>query len=298
VKKTFPYLPLLPYQWNKSTFVEIIGYGTNLQLITIIQMLYEPVTKSLLTKFGGLAAVGYYEMANRFVLKTRELIVSVFQVLVPVYATHIEENIENIKIVYSKSLNYLLFLAIPLFSLLIITLPLISIFLLGRYENLFYTFALILSIAWFINIITVPAYHAFLGIGTLRWNVFGHLTILILNLVLCYTLGSIYGGSGTILGWALSIITGSLLISFKFNASRKISFYEITTKENKILFLVSTFTIITFILVNVLFTTLSYDIFANAVFTLAFIVISFYFILNHSVRRDLFNSVKQLLSSK
>ena len=111
LKKTFPYLPLFPYQWSKSTLVEIIGYGTNLQLITILQMLYEPVTKSLLTIFGGLASVGYYEMANRLVLKTREMIVSVFQVLVPVYATHIEENIENIKIVYSKSLNYLLFLA-------------------------------------------------------------------------------------------------------------------------------------------------------------------------------------------
>ena len=170
--------------------------------------------------------------------------------------------------------------------------------MIGRFENLFYTFALILSIAWFINIITVPAYHAFLGIGTLRWNVLGHLTIGILNLALCYTLGSIYGGTGTIIGWALALITGSLLISFKFNASQKISFYEIINKENKILFLVSTFTIITFILVNILFANLSHDLFANALSILAFISISFYFIWNHSIRRDLFNSFKLLFSIK
>ncbi len=261
-------------------------------------MLYEPVTKTLLTKFGGLASVGYYEIANRFVLKTRELIVSVFQVLVPVYATHFEENIESIKIVYSKSLNYLLFLALPLFSLLIIVLPIISFFLLGRFENQFYNFALILSIAWFFNIVTVPAYHAFLGIGTLRWNVLGHLITLILNLALCYTLGSIYGGAGTIIGWALSLITGSLIISFKFNVSQKISFYDIINKENKILFLVSTFTIITFILINILFVSLSHDLFANALFILVFILICFYFIWNHSIRRDLFNSFKLLFSSK
>jgi O-antigen/teichoic acid export membrane protein len=298
LKRIFPFLPILPYKWSKNTFFEIIGYSANLQLVTILQLLFEPVTKTLLTKFGGLASVGYYEIANRFVLKSRELIVSVFQVLVPVYATHIEENIENIKIVYSKSLNYLLFLSIPLFSLLIIVLPLISFFFIGKFENQFYNFALILSIAWFLNIVTVPAYHAFLGIGTLRWNVLGHLTIVILDLILCYILGSIYGGAGTIIGWALSLITGSLFIFFKFNASQKINFYEIINKENKILFLVSTFTIITLILVKFLFATLSHDLFANALAILAFILISFYFIWNHSIRRDLFNSFKLLFSNK
>lgn len=298
LKRVFSYLPILPYKWSKNTFLEIIGYSTNLQLITILQLLFEPVTKTLLTKFGGLASVGYYEVANRFVLKAREMIVSVFQVLVPVYATHIEENIENIKIVYSKSLNYLLFLALPLFSLLIICLPIISFFLIGRFENLFYTFALILSIAWFFNIITVPAYHALIGIGTLKWNLLGHFIILLLNLVLCYALGLMYGGAGTILGWALSLIIGSLIISFKFNASQKINFYEIINKENKILLLVSAFTIIMFILVQILFTILSYNLFANALVILIFIFITFYFIWNHSIRRDLFNSFKILFSSK
>lgn len=297
LKRVFSYLPIIPYRWSKNTFLEIIGYSTNLQLVTVLQLLFEPVTKTLLTKFGGLASVGYYEMANRFVLKMRELIVSVFQVLVPVYATHIEENIENIKIVYSKSVNYLLFLAIPLFSLLIIALPIISLFLIGGFENQFYTFALILSLAWFINIITVPAYHAFLGIGTLKWNVIGHLTIFLLNLVLCYTLGSIYGGAGSIIGWALALITGSLLISFKFDVTLKINLYKIINKENKILFLVITFMVILFVIVNLVFTNLSYNLLTDVIVVMMFISIAFYFIWNHSVRRDLFNSVKQLLSN-
>lgn len=296
LKRIFPFLPILPYKWSKNTFFEIIGYSANLQLITIVQLLYEPVTKSLLTKFGGLAAVGYYEIANRFVLKTREMIVSVFQVLVPVYATYIEEKIENIKIVYSKSLNYLFFLSIPLFSILIVALPIISFFFIGRFEDLFYNFALILSIAWFINIATVPAYHAFLGIGSLKWNVFGHLTTLILILPLCYTLGLMYGGSGTIIGWALSLIAGSLIISFKFNALQKISFFDLLSKENKILFFVNTLIIITVILVKILFTALSYNLFANALVILIFIFITFYFIWNHSIRRELFNSFKLLFS--
>lgn len=298
LKKTFPYLPLFPYQWSKSTLVEIIGYGTNLQLITILQMLYEPVTKSVLTIFGGLAAVGYYEMANRLVLKTREMILSMFQVLIPVYASQIENDYEKIKSTYSKSINYLLFLAIPIFALLVIATPLISVFLIGSFEEQFYIFVIILLCSWFINIINAPAYFAFLGIGLLRWNVLSHLTVGVLNLVLCYIFGFYFGGAGTVLGWALALSLGSLIISFKFNSLQKISLYEIVNRENKILFLVSIFTIIILILVKILYSTLSYNLFANALFILVYILMSFYFIWNHSIRRDLFNSLKLLFSFK
>ncbi|GIK62078.1 MAG: oligosaccharide flippase family protein [Ignavibacteriota bacterium] len=298
LKRVFSFLPIIPYRWSKNTFFEIIGYSANLQLVTILQLLFEPVTKTLLTKFGGLTAVGYYEIANRFVLKVRELIVSVFQVLIPVYATHVEKNIENIKMIYSKSLNYILFIAMPVFSILLIILPIISLFLIGRFERLFYTFGFILIIAWFINILTVPAYHAYLGKGTLRWNVLGHFIILILNLAFSYTFGLMFGSLGTIIGWALALSIGSLLIFFNFNLEHKLSFNEIIIKENKKLFLVNSFAFISIILVNILFTHLIHDIFANAVFPLTFIVISFYFIWNHSIRRELSHSVKRLLSNE
>lgn len=298
LRRVFPFLPLLPYRWEQNTLREIIGYGTNLQLITIFQMLYEPVTKSVLTKFGGLAAVGYYEIANRLVLKTREMILSVFQVLIPVYASQIENDSEKIKSTYSKSINYLLFLAIPIFSLLVIATPLISVFLIGSFEDQFYIFAVILYCTWFINIINAPAYFAFLGIGLLRWNVLSHLIIGILNLALCYVFGFYLDGVGTVLGWALALSLGSLIISFKFNPLQKLSFNKIITKENKMLFIVSVLALVIIGLIQFGFPNIWSNIVINLGFILFFTLLLFYILWNHPIRKDLFNSLKLLFSFK
>lgn len=296
LKKVFSFLPIIPNKWDLNSFREIIGYGTNLQLITVFQMLYEPVTKSILTIFGGLSSVGYYEMANRLVLKTREMIVSMFQVLVPVYASQIEINSESFKSTYSKSVNYTFFLVIPLFSLLIVATPLISILWLGSFEYQFYLFSIILFCSWFINIINMPAYFAFLGIGLLKWNVLSHLIIGILNLLLCYILGFYLGGVGAVIGWAVALSLGSLIILYKFNSSQKLTFVSIISKENKVLFLVNVLLILVIILIQLYLFNFRNDLIINTGFILLFILIIAYFLWKHPIRRELFNSFKLLFS--
>ena len=49
-------------------------------------MLLDPLAKVLLSRFGGLSAVAYFEMANRMVSQARSLIASANQVLVPYYS--------------------------------------------------------------------------------------------------------------------------------------------------------------------------------------------------------------------
>jgi O-antigen/teichoic acid export membrane protein len=53
--------------WETKIFKEITGFGIKFQLISILVMLFEPITKALLSKFGGLAFLGYYEMANKLI---------------------------------------------------------------------------------------------------------------------------------------------------------------------------------------------------------------------------------------
>ena len=38
-------LPLFPYRWDKKMFLEMARYGINFQVISICQMLYDPITK-------------------------------------------------------------------------------------------------------------------------------------------------------------------------------------------------------------------------------------------------------------
>jgi O-antigen/teichoic acid export membrane protein len=76
-------LPLLPYQWSKKTFKELLVYGANIQIGTVSQLIFEVATKLLLAKHGGATSVGYFEIANQLVGKIRMVIVSANQAIVP-----------------------------------------------------------------------------------------------------------------------------------------------------------------------------------------------------------------------
>jgi O-antigen/teichoic acid export membrane protein len=60
--------------------------------VSISQLLYEPTTKILLSKYGGLGILGNYEMASRLVNQVRALIVNANQVVIPIIA-------ENLRII-------------------------------------------------------------------------------------------------------------------------------------------------------------------------------------------------------
>src|SRR4030066_1313189 len=141
-------------------FKRIIFYGINFQVISIAVMLSDPVTKALLSKFGNLSMVGFYEMASRMVLQFRAIIVSANQVVVPTIADMTENAPEKIRAFYLRSYDLLFYLALPLFSLLIICAPIISEIWIGYYERVFVFSAILLSIGWFLNTLAVPAYFA------------------------------------------------------------------------------------------------------------------------------------------
>ena len=82
----------IKWNWSNSAFKEIINYGLKMQALSFMQMLFEPITKGLLSNFGGLAMVGYYEMGSRLVSQLGSLIVRANQVIVPVVAVAREKN--------------------------------------------------------------------------------------------------------------------------------------------------------------------------------------------------------------
>lgn len=233
IRKYLPMFPIFPYKWNKALFKEILPYGVNFQVISITNMLYDPATKALLSKFGGLSMVGYYEMASRMIRQIRSLIVSANQVLVPAIADLKERIPEKIHVVYQKSYQLLFYLSVPLFSLIIISLPFISIIWIGRYEKIFVVFGILLTIGWFLNILNAPAYFAYLGIGDLRWNVIGHIVIGLLNIFFAIILGFHFGGVGVVVGWVISLVLGSSVIYLSYHIKNKIPLIEVIPKKSR-----------------------------------------------------------------
>jgi O-antigen/teichoic acid export membrane protein len=239
LKKYLPALPILPFRWKKNLFKEIIGYGVNFQIISVSIMFCDPVTKALLSKFGGLDMVGYYEMANRMVGQFRALVVSANQVLVPAIADFKEKTPKKIRSVYQTSYQLLFFLSIPLYSIIIVSLPIISALWIGHYESIFIQFGMLLSFGWVINTLAAPAYFANLGTGELRWNVIGHITMALLNIVLGFILGIFFGGIGVAFAWVFSLTLGSSIIYVCYHLRNEIPLMELIPKASRIFVVVS-----------------------------------------------------------
>jgi O-antigen/teichoic acid export membrane protein len=227
LKTRFRELPLIPHVWTPRAFREIIVYGINFQIISFMTLCYDPLTKALLSKFGGLSSVGYYEMASRMVQQLRSLIVSANQVLVPAIADLQEKVPARIRSIYRTSYQLLFYLAVPLYSMIILALPLVSWIWIGRVERGFVLFGVFLSLGWFFNTLNVPAYFANLGMGELKWNVISHVSIALLNLALGLWLGRSFGGIGVIGGWAVALAAGSSLILLSYHFRHRIPFGEL-----------------------------------------------------------------------
>jgi O-antigen/teichoic acid export membrane protein len=233
VKICFPIFPFLPYKWDKNLFKEIINYGLNFQIISITAMFYDPITKALISKFGGLSMVGYYEMANKMVQHIRALIISANQSLVPVIANLYEKRAEKVNTVYLTNYRLLFFISLPLFTLIIIILPLISVLWIGRYEKIFITLGTLITLGWFLNILDAPSYFANLGTGNLRWNVIGHIITGILNIVLGIIFGFIFDGYGVVVGWVIALSVGSATIYISYHITNGISLKELFPKDSR-----------------------------------------------------------------
>lgn len=204
-------LPMIPKRWASSVLREIIGFGSQLQLISIMVVLSEPVTKALLSRFGGLAAAGYYEMATRMVQQVRGLLVNANQVLVPTIADLQERNVESVPRLYDDSYRVMVFLSLPMFTALVALTPLISDWWVGRLEPRFVLFAVLLGLAWLVNAISAPAYFSGMARGRIRWNLAGHVTQAGLNVILGAFLGILWGGVGVVAGAATALIAGSMV---------------------------------------------------------------------------------------
>jgi O-antigen/teichoic acid export membrane protein len=224
LKKEMKIMSFSPVNWKKEIFLEIFSYGTKFQVISILVILSDPMIKFLLSKYGGLASVGYYEVAGKIVLKVRALIVNVNQVMIPLYAKFIELDCSQIVKTYNVNLRCMLFTSYIIFPFLVIIAPILSIYFFSTVAPDFIIFFILIVIAHFSNIIVLPAYFANLGIGRLNENLYSHLTSSVSCVALGLILGTLMGGYGVALSYLISTCLGSITLLYLFHKSNGISF--------------------------------------------------------------------------
>jgi O-antigen/teichoic acid export membrane protein len=212
LRRLLPELPVLPVRWSRRAFSEMIGYSLRFQVISVTLLLSEPLTKSLLAKFGTVSAAGFFEMANRLALQLRAFIVTAHVALVPTLTDIGETAPARLRGIYEASCQLVAFLVALALPLLVALAPLISVVWIGDYEPAFVLFATLLFVGWFGNIVGNPAYFGYMGAGDLRWNVRSHVLTAALNAGLGVAAGVLFGGVGVVVGFTVALLAGSLLM--------------------------------------------------------------------------------------
>jgi O-antigen/teichoic acid export membrane protein len=246
-------LPLIPLRWNSAIFREMLGYTLNFQAISISQTLFEPVTRFLLSKYGGLSMTGFYEMASKMVFVLRWSVVSTVQVMVPVIAHLKERDPGAVKTVYSKVYNTISYISLPMFSLIAISTPLISRAWIGYADPVFIIFSFILILSCLLHMLSTPAFIVNAGTGQLRGNTSGYIVMAGGNLILAWIGGLLLGGIGVVIGGAIAAVAGGLVTYLWYHLSNNLSFRQFLPKENLHLLHIGVLALVTFFLFYTVF---------------------------------------------
>lgn len=229
-KKLFKFEFDFRWHWDTALFKEIFNYGIKVQVSSILEMTADPIIKFLLSKFGGLTIVGYYEMATRLVLQIRGIVVSANQVIIPVISESKENNPGNINVVYKKVFSFVLYLNIILTTIILVSAPVVSLIWIGYYESIFVNILLLSSAAFFFNISSTPAYFNYMGEGRLN-NIILSISIgFSTNIVLGYLLGSYIGGIGVVIAANIGLVLNSTLLLNAYHKFKKMKILDLVSK--------------------------------------------------------------------
>jgi len=216
LRRQLPELSWFPWCWRYDLIRGMFSYGANFQVITFASMLFDPILKGLISRFGGLGALGNFEMASKLVLQGRSIIIEATRVLVPAVAALQEQNRERAADLFLKAHRLTFYVSAVFYGLLGMGLTIANLLWLGRYEVLFVHFGLLMNLGWYINTLMGPAYFANMGSGDLKPNVISHLILVVISPILGAGLGIFWSGLGVAAGTAIGLILQSLYLLMSY----------------------------------------------------------------------------------
>jgi O-antigen/teichoic acid export membrane protein len=215
-------LSVVPLRFSGESLKRILPYGLNSQVAAICLFLLDPIAKFFLAKFGGSVSVGYFEIANQIVTKTRSLVVSATQAIVPMVASIPNSEHDAATKVYVSSVRAVTFFAGLLAFALIMLADIYSNLISGAPNRHIQINVFLLAVAWFVNTVSTPAYFMNLAQGDVVLNTINHLIMSALNIFLGVILGSAFGGFGVIVGYCCAIAASSVFVIYAYHSRKNV----------------------------------------------------------------------------
>jgi O-antigen/teichoic acid export membrane protein len=182
------------------------------QLGNVLVMVADPLVKLLLTRFGGLSATAYFDMAMQLLQRLRQLPLAASQVLVPAMAQASEHGSERVRDLYTRSYRIIFAATVSSFCVVAVLVSAISILWIGHLEPLFVGMTWICLLGMALNTIGIPSYYSNLGIGHVGTNTIGHGLIALLLIALGWLGGKTWGAFGVSAGYVIAVAAGGLYV--------------------------------------------------------------------------------------
>ena len=244
-RKNIPAFRVRKWDWDPSAFRSMLNYGYKFQLISVLQLIVDPITKALLSKFGGLSTLAYYEMAYRLTSQVRSVIINAYQVTIPVIAHYNQTQKSYLRTFYLRTFPFVFTSGMIATAALVFFSGVLSRLWIGHYELIFVNYSVIVALGMVGNILCAPAYFNYLGIGHLNLLVAVQSADALVNVVLCFLLSLFSPTYGVVYAWSLSTILGAGLILIFFHRKKRLSLTELMRKNDWKLLIVSGLVVIT-----------------------------------------------------
>lgn len=214
LKREIKNLPLIPYQWDFQVLKDMFSYAINFQAISIVAMFWEPMIKIMMSYWGGLSSLGFYEMANKLIIQLRSLIVESSKIIVPITAKNnsVESDSSTHFIFVENIMKITSFSSFFIFSFLAITIPIISSFWFGFLNFQFIYFAFILLSGYFVTTLSTPIFLVNLGTGHVRQNLYSYIAMASTSVIFGNLLGYFFQGFGVTLAVCFSLICSAFYL--------------------------------------------------------------------------------------
>lgn len=189
---------LLPHQFDKLAFRDMLGYSLKAQVVNIANGFIEPLSKMLVAHFGGMKVQGLYELAYKTVLMPRNLVATGVTATIPSMATLSREHPQQLRALYGRAFRLSSKLMAGATVAVIALAPIPSFLFLGRVDTSYWLYVTLLAVGFLGNVIGIPAYVLGMASGRMRYNMIAALSSICGLAGLGLLAGEEFGGTGVV----------------------------------------------------------------------------------------------------
>lgn len=201
--KEYSKVTWLPIYVSKKKIKELFNFSLKVQAVSLLNGLFEPLSKFLVGHTAGLSILGLYELAYKIVSLPRHAIVAGVLGVMPAVTNLLVTNVDEAKRLYFKSKKLVVLVTTIILCGVILVSPVISWILFKKIEWILINFIIILVVGFLGNVMGAPAYTLGFSSGKLKGNIYSSLLALAI-----LSLGLIIGDFTDIYGVVISSALG------------------------------------------------------------------------------------------